>query len=268
MKAFREKIKNFLISFGLYYLPASTKIELKNVIAMMHPVKSGFDLVRIGGNNDGGYLLPNDLDGIAACFSPGVDNTASFEEDFIKITNAPCFLADFSVDQSPISSPHISFQKKFLGTENTDKFIRLETWVEENSQSESAEYLLQMDIEGAEFEVILDTPNIILNKFRIIVLELHNMDRMFGSKHLNLVERTMRKLGENFDVVHLHPNNGRRFFSRGEIGIPKVIEMTLLRKDRVREREYISVLPHPLDQPNVVHNPDYPMPNCWIHERA
>lgn len=268
MKALRETVKNFLISVGLYYFPASSKNELKEVISLMHPIKSGFDLIRIGGNNDGGYLVPNDLNGVAACFSPGVDNTASFEEEFIKITGAPCFLADFSVDQSPVLSPQISFQKKFLGTKNTDKFIRLETWVEENSQSESADYLLQMDIEGAEFEVILDTPNAILNRFRIIVLELHNMDRMFGRKYLNLVERTMRKLGENFDVVHLHPNNGRRFFSRGEICIPKVIEMTLLRKDRVLEHGYISGLPHPLDQPNVVHNPDYPIPNCWIHHPA
>ncbi len=35
----------------------------------------------MGGENDGGYLVPDDLEGIEYCFSPGVSNIATFELD-------------------------------------------------------------------------------------------------------------------------------------------------------------------------------------------
>ena len=57
--------------------------ELKELIKALRPVKTKFDLIRIGGANDGGYLIPDDLEGIAACFSPGVADTASFEVAFM-----------------------------------------------------------------------------------------------------------------------------------------------------------------------------------------
>ena len=35
--------------------------QIKELIKALRPVKTKFDLIRIGGNNDGGYLIPNDL---------------------------------------------------------------------------------------------------------------------------------------------------------------------------------------------------------------
>ena len=44
------------------------------------PVKTEHELIRIGGSKDGGYLVPNDLSGIQACFSPGVSDLADFKK--------------------------------------------------------------------------------------------------------------------------------------------------------------------------------------------
>lgn len=38
-----------------------------------YPLTTNIELIRVGSNFDGGYLVPNDLQGIEACFSPGVD---------------------------------------------------------------------------------------------------------------------------------------------------------------------------------------------------
>jgi hypothetical protein len=38
-------------------------------------------MIRLGREADGGYLVPDDLSGIVACFSPGVDVIAAFELD-------------------------------------------------------------------------------------------------------------------------------------------------------------------------------------------
>lgn len=43
-------------------------------VFVMRPKPSPVPLVRIGGDWDGAYLVPDDLAGVAACFSPGVNN--------------------------------------------------------------------------------------------------------------------------------------------------------------------------------------------------
>ena len=50
-------------------------------------------LVRIGGEGDGGYLLPDDLKGIRKCFSPGVSTTAEFEKHVARTYGIKSFLA-------------------------------------------------------------------------------------------------------------------------------------------------------------------------------
>ena len=47
----------------------SRSIEL---LTRLYPYDSGHTLLRLGPNGDGGYLVPDDLDGITHCFSPGV----------------------------------------------------------------------------------------------------------------------------------------------------------------------------------------------------
>ena len=56
------------------------KDQLIALLQTLYPVKTKYELIRVGGNNDGGYLIPNDLHSIATCFSPGVDVTANFEK--------------------------------------------------------------------------------------------------------------------------------------------------------------------------------------------
>ncbi len=46
---------------------------------VLRPFDVGHPLIRIGAFSDGGYLVPSDLQGIKACFSPGVSQQSSFE---------------------------------------------------------------------------------------------------------------------------------------------------------------------------------------------
>ena len=63
--------------------------------AALHPRR--VDLVRIGPTDDGGYLLPDVLDGIEACFSPGVGTCSDFELACAE-RGMQVFLADATVD--------------------------------------------------------------------------------------------------------------------------------------------------------------------------
>jgi len=236
--------------------------ELRELIKALRPVKTKYDLVRIGGDNDGGYLLPNDLSGIAICFSPGVDVTASFEKDLLS-KGIRSHLADGSVDGAPNNLEVASFTKKYLDGVNTDDYITLESWVRSKANG-LGDLILQMDIEGGEYATIVSTPIDIMRRFRIIAVEVHNAQDWFNNQISWSVAQTFfTKLLQDFHVVHLHPNNNCPFIQVDDLLMPTVFEITLLRKDRSAPEGFCDTFPHPLDQPNVLDKPDRPLPEGW-----
>lgn len=85
-------------------------LDILDLLSLLKPIKTNHELIRIGGDGDGGYLIPNDLVGIDSCFSPGVSSVADFENDLTK-KGIKCFLADFSVDAPPIKNKLFDFEK-------------------------------------------------------------------------------------------------------------------------------------------------------------
>lgn len=233
--------------------------QLKVLLQSLRPVKTKYDLIRVGGDNDGGYLLPNDLSGISTCFSPGVDVTATFEKDLLS-RGIRSHLADASVSAPPDGLEVLSFEKKFLGGVSNNDHMTLEFWVR-NKGSYLGDFILQMDIEGAEYETILVTPVDILRRFRIIAIEVHYADAWFSNPLLwGIIQTFFAKLLADFHVVHNHPNNNCPFIDVDGILMPTVFELTLLRKDRAAPEGYCTEFPHPLDQPNVTDKDDRPLP--------
>lgn len=235
------------------------------LIQRLSPVSSPFPLLRIGGSSDGGYLLPSDLNEISACFSPGVAQSATFEMAMAEMS-IPSFMVDYSVDGPPVANANFRFEKLFLAA-HTDgvKFIRLEDWVNANTSGD-ADLILQMDIEGAEWPVLLDTPDQILNKFRILVIEFHTLDQMMTtSLGAEVFDTVFDKLARGFEIVHLHANNaGGVHRHKGQI-IPRVLELTFLRSDRfnLSTERFPAALPHPLDQPNETKKKDIVLSEPW-----
>ena len=142
-------------NFGV--VPTTPDADLLALIATLRPVATDLGLVRDRRAGDGGYLVPDCLADISACFSPGVGHTSAFEQELAQ-RGIRSFLADFSVEKPSTDNPLFSFEKKFVGDVNDDRHIRLEDWVARCAEPASADLLLQMDIEGAEYQVILDTP--------------------------------------------------------------------------------------------------------------
>lgn len=150
-------------------LPEATLID-----DFLRPYTTDTPLIRVGDFGDGGYLVPDDFRGIAACYSPGVSQQASFEMDVAK-RGIPSFMADASVENPPLQVPGAQFVRKFLGDKDAGEFMTLASWVAETDPDPKADLLLQMDIEGAEYETLGAAPRDLLRRFRIIVIELHNL---------------------------------------------------------------------------------------------
>ncbi len=247
----------------LYMSPQTPSDLVHSFVSQLVPSDLGVPLCRVGSGGDGGYLVPDDFEGIQFCFSPGVAYTATFECALYN-RGIRSFLADYSVAGPPSDLPDCDFVKKFVGAVNSDHVMSLDRWVEEKCPDKTGgDLILQMDIEGAEYETLLATSVGTLLRFRMIVLELHKLNHLDNRLYFRMMDATIRKLLEHFEVAHLHPNNGSGMTRIAGIEVPRVAEITLLRKDRVLQKTPVKALPNPLDVRNVAGQRDILLPDYW-----
>ena len=240
--------KSFLWFFNIYNENLVDDSLLDLFFQGLNPIKTEHNLIRIGDESDGGYLLPNDLEGINFCFSPGVSDNSNFEKELHDNFNIKSFLCDYSVNGPAIKCDGFSFEKKYLASFNYDNYFTLEKWM--NKCKYSGDLLLQMDIESYEYQVLIETNINILKRFRILLIEFHNFDSIFSQSGYMMIKGVFDKLKEEFDIVHIHPNNYGRVFSKKKYKIPEVMEFTFLRKDRSKIKINNVSFPHKLDIKN------------------
>lgn len=262
-----KALQSFLLARGFELSRTTAAGEVAALLAACAPVASDVPLLRLGGDADGGYLVPDDLEGIARCFSPGVNDQVGFELD-LAARAIPSSLADFSIDAAPLEHPAFDFEPLYVGAVDGPGTTSLASWVERLAPSvEAGDLLLQMDIEGAEYPALLAAPPALLGRFRILVVEFHHLNKLFDPLAFALLSSCFAKLREHFDVVHLHPNNALPVYRVGELVVPQAMEFTLLRRDRNRG-DAPRVFPHPLDRDCDPARPTVVLPECWRRPAA
>jgi hypothetical protein len=248
----------------------------RELLEVLRPKPCPFPLLRIGGEGDGAYLVPDDLQGLQACLSPGVQNRKDFEDELVLRHGIPCHMCDYSSDESGFTTPLIpglqTFRKAWLDAAGTPDSITLDSWVQELSPDPQHDLMLQMDIEGAEYRNLLSTDPSVLARFRIIVIELHHLRSFLSSAaEPNDLFAVLELIDRHFICVHAHPNNccGAFYCDMVKSRIPGVVELTLLRRDRfegyAQSQLIPPVLPHPLDiVGNVPHKPPLHLESGWL----
>lgn len=243
--------------------------DIRHALEALRPVPCAHPLIRIGGDQDGAYLIPDDLAGIAACFSPGTDNKTHFESELAERFAIPSLMCDGSVQRSQlqlVEGMH-HFETKWLKDFDNSSTTSLDQWVADSPYATGEDLLLQIDIEGGEYAALLYTSNSTLLRFRIIAIELHGLERLDDRRFLNLCFMPlMQKLTSAFDLVHLHANNCLPSVDLGGPRVPPIVEITFLRRDRNREAQRPPQMPHPLDVVNVPHRPPVDLASIWQRE--
>lgn len=230
--------------------------EVVTLLRRLCPVATEHALVRFGPVGDGGYLVPDDIEGIAACFSPGVGLVYGFESD-CAAAGMQVFMADGSVDGLGPGSDAFHFVKRNVGSGADDDTTTLDRWLAESLPESKSDLLLQMDIEGAEFDALLHTSDGVLARFRIIVVEFHEFHRLAHRDFFDRASATFDKLLRNHICVHIHPNNCCGNAEVAGVPVPDIAEFTFLRRDRVSRRwrrRFVRTFPNPLDADNVPTN--------------
>lgn len=243
-------------------VPVTPPDELRSLLGRLRPVTTDVPLIRMGPDDDGGYLVPDDLDDLVACFSPGVADSSGFELRCAE-RGMDIFMADASVDGPADQHPLFHFVKKFIGPVDDHQTIGFEQWIEKALQGRSGDLMLQMDIEGAEWTALPTIPSALMQRFRVVVIEFHMLEQLFNYPTFNLLAPVLDRLLSSHMCVHLHPNNCCGIVTRQGIELPCVLEATFLHRDRAEPTGFVTSFPHPLDIDNTT-KPSIVLPPSMI----
>jgi hypothetical protein len=196
------------------------------------------DLVRIGKDNDGGYLINGkDISKSSSLLSFGIGEDVSFEQNFID-RNSSCSLVAYD---STVHEDHNSF---FSGTK---KLIRKNVGSHNIREiiSEKKDIFLKCDIDGSEYEILYDIA-CFSDRFTGVAIEFHDV-----LKYANFNEISNFIAKFELRLVHVHINNYAYMVVRDtNTFIPDVIELAFSSSKENTELKRNAYLPHALDMPN------------------
>lgn len=238
--------------------------------------KNEYDLIRLGQNNDGGYLVEKQsVLNSNSLITLGLGYDWSFEKDYYKIKQKKIFCYDHTVNYSGIKKlcrrfissyffrifkPKYFLEKDFFLNliNNVFLFRDYKKFFSENAshiekrvgsgqggimlteilkdKKDMSPFFLKVDIEGSEYRIF---DEIIDNQKHLcgLAIELHDVDL-----HLLKIENFVKSL--NMDLVHIHPQNPA-FVTSNEI--PTQLELTFAKNPSPVGPN--PKIPHKLDQP-------------------
>lgn len=232
-------------------------------------------LKRIGGNNDGGYVIDErNISNSDILIGLGMSDNWLFEEEFNSINSVPTYIYDrtvglkvflkkckkyfFRVNKPKIfihwlktSYKYIKFfkgnkfhQKKLVGINLPPDYISLDSIINNLKSEYFSHIYLKIDIEGWEYRLLQD---LILHSEVIegLAIEFHDVDL-----HIDKIEKFIKKFP--LTLVHTHCNN---YSPLNDNNMPLAIECTF--SCETVSKQLVTNLPNVLDMPNNPQIEDY-----------
>jgi hypothetical protein len=171
-----------------------------------------YDKIRIGKNNDGGYVIYDELQYnlIIGC---GINKDISFEEIFVDKYKCDSIVFDGTIDKLPKCKFNHKWNKQNVYQGTLDLLLK-----------QYDKIFLKMDIEGCEWDFF---KNVNLQNVSQMVVEFHS-----GIKYPNFDMEILKKIEESHYLIHIHANNYRKKqYNINDKIIHSVFEATYINKD-------------------------------------
>ena len=263
------------------------KLQLPETQRRLIPVSMN-DLIRVGRDHDGGYVLPRRLiEAADTVLALGLNDDWSFEQGLLELR--PVLRVDGydpSVSRKQFTSAAVvdlirlvalrgsfaqlkgrmatvrSYDRLFNG-DNRHFEQRITNRPRGDGESDltgaldrlgGERVLLKMDIEGSEYRVV---DQVVDNASRIVgaCIEFHDTEPFRAA-----FDHAIDQLLTRFSIAHVHPNNYGRIATDG---LPDVLEITFLNRSVFADSDYRSTIFLPeLDQPNNVLYPELVLEAC------
>lgn len=199
---------------------------LQKAFSVFRPFSTQYEEMRVGNDADGGYVLPRINQEWDVLISPGVGASSVFEMS-IASTMTKVILIDGNVPRPSGLPENFEFVNKLLGVENSDNTVTLDSIVMKYCRK-GQWAMLQMDIEGGEWPVLNEITSEDLQRFQLIILELHNLDNLLKDEFRDEYTNVLNKLSSSHFCSHFHINNAGGFFFYKGKRFPRVVEVTML----------------------------------------
>lgn len=204
----------------------------------------GGSFVRVGNENDGGYVMWSPFSEKNIAYSIGICTDISWDLQMAGL-GYEIFQYDHTIKKLPRDNERFHYKKIGLtGGEETHNLKRLSTILSENHHNECG-MVLKMDIEGAEWEVFGNAGKE-LDLFDQIVVEFHGI--IDARKHV-LIMKALSNIAKTHLAVHIHGNNFDTVSYCGRYITPNTIEVTFLNKRCFRLEKCKILLPRSEDHP-------------------
>ena len=236
------------------------KESILEIIDLLRPSNLGYEHIRLGGDGDGSYVIPKVLNDIKYCFSAGDGGNCTFEKE-LEQYNIKSFIADYSYD-APTRLKNFQYEKKFIKSYKDSQSIDVNSWIENSVPKDEKNMILQIDIEGGEYELLHAITEGNLDRFKIVVIELHNLNAINHRVFYRYFVSCMKKIKKNFEVFYLQPNNCSGISKFNGIVFPKILEITFLNKSVIKKKEKFddkkrNLVTKNIDDKDIIYLPDY-----------
>jgi len=229
----------------------------RQLFAAVQPVHvSNCELARFGAANDGGYLVcANLLAGAASAYSYGIEGRDEWGCQISHTLDVAVHEYDcFDLREPSCPEGRLIFHAECVGprrsTQDGKPFDSIANQLERNGDRRKR-LVLKIDVEGAEWDSFLATPDSVLDRIDQLIVEFHGVD---DERYV----RTIEKLKRHFVFAHLHYNNGG--CKTGIEPFPSWVFEALLVNKRIAQTDGSPATRGPLPNLDAPNGPN--MPDC------
>ncbi len=212
-------------------------------------------LARIGGINDGGYVMADSFKESGIAYSFGISNDVQWDACMAD-RNYQIFMYDHTIENIPYRRKEFHFFKKGIAdNENQSGNLNpLEYYLDYNGHQNNKDMVLKMDVEGAEYGFVRMVKEETLRQFDQIIMEIHGInDRNRKDDVLELLKKIM----ETHVPIHIHSNNYGDVIYIDDVAFPDTIEVAFVNKQKYEYYEDDDLIfPRELDAPNWSSSPE------------
>ncbi len=249
--------------------PRVTQAEVLAALRVFQPASVvGGRKVRVGSKHDGGYVMLDDFDEVTAAFSLGI-----LDDDTWDLALAERGIAvaqyDDSIADAPSHHPKLRFFRSRIGAQGTPGTVSLAAIVgqhapDRDASDDGADLILKMDIEGSEWEVLETAPTAVLSRFRQILCEFHDLERLTERDFHTRAMVALTNLSRTHQAIHVHGNNNTPIRNIENVPFPGVVEVSFVARRLHAFEPCAEVFPTALDRPNNAARPDLFMGRSFL----
>lgn len=202
----------------------SGRVEsVKRLLTLFRPCNvRNYGKVRVGGLHDGGYVMLDDMPDEGIVYSFGVSQYSPWDLDMAN-RGFVVHQYDGTIDAPPDSHPRLIFnQCNITGASNPPPgFKNISQILKDNEHEAASDLILQIDIEGYEWDFFSSITDDQMKQFRQVIVEFHGLHPddsrdQFGLSFPDKL-KILEKINRTHSVLHHHFNNYARLYAHPDL---------------------------------------------------